>query len=468
MRKIHLADIEYTVSGIAIDSRAVQPGEIFVALSGEHVDGHDFVADALARGAVCAVVERGEFSDPRVVHVEATRRTLAAIAAEFYGNAHRDLTIVAVTGTNGKTTTAQMMAAIFTAAGQPCGVIGTTGAKFGTQSWDLAHTTPLPQELHALFAAMRDAGAVAVAMEVSSHALALERVAELTFASAAFTNLTRDHLDFHGTMDAYAAAKRSLFDQANAAVLSIDDAYGARWATELRSSIPVTTFALEREADLVARNLLLDDDGAQFEVSGQSVRVHLPGRFNVANALAAIGVAMSVGIDLATCAQGIDAVRAVDGRMERVGSGDVRVIIDYAHTPDALDSALRALRETTKGALIVVFGCGGDRDKGKRPQMGAIAARGADAIYITSDNPRSEDPHEILSDIERGVGSASHMIEPDRARAISRAIAEANAGDTVLIAGKGHERYQILSTGRIPFDDRLVAGEALRQRSKAS
>ena len=468
MRKIHLAGAEYRVSGIAIDSRTVHPGEIFVALCGEHVDGHDYVADALARGAVCAVVEQGEYSDPRVVRVEGTRRALAAIAAEFHGNAHRDLKLVAVTGTNGKTTTTQMIAAIFAAADQPCGIIGTTGAKFGPQSWNLAHTTPLPQELHALFAEMRDAGAVAVAMEVSSHALALERIAGLTFASAAFTNLTRDHLDFHGTMDEYAAAKRSLFDQAQAAVLSIDDAYGSRWATELRSVMPVTTFALEREADLVARDLLLDADGAQFDLSGQHVRVHLPGRFNVSNALAAIGVAASVGIDLATCAQGIDTVRAVDGRMERVGSGDVRVIVDYAHTPDALDSALRALRETTMGELIVVFGCGGDRDKGKRPQMGAIAARGADAMYITSDNPRSEDLHEILSDIERGVGSASHMIEPDRARAITRAIVDANAGDTVLIAGKGHERYQILATGRIPFDDRLVAGAALRQRSTAS
>lgn len=465
MRSVHIAGRAFEVSGITVDSRAVKPGDIFVALRGEHVDSHTFVNDALGRGAAVVIVEDEHHTDPRVVRVSNTRQTLATVAAQYFGEAHRSLQLVAVTGTNGKTTTTQMIASIFEAAGKPCGIIGTTGARFGDHHWDLLHTTPFPHELHAIFSEMQSAGALAVAMEVSSHALALERVFGLRFACAAFTNLTRDHLDFHKTMDAYAAAKRSLFDQADSAVLSIDDAYGMRWAQELRSRIPVLTYGLEREADFVPRNLELQECGASFVLNGEQMAVALPGRFNVANALAAIGAAVSCGIDITTSSRGIAAVRAVDGRMEYIPGGDLRIIVDYAHTPDALDSALRALRETTRGKLTVVFGCGGDRDRGKRSQMGAIAARVADATYLTSDNPRSEDPMRILADIEHGVGSATHTVIPDRALAITGAIIDAGPGDTILIAGKGHERYQILADGKIDFDDRLVAREALRART---
>ncbi|MDE2482586.1 MAG: UDP-N-acetylmuramoyl-L-alanyl-D-glutamate--2,6-diaminopimelate ligase [bacterium] len=457
------------VNALEIDSRRVRPGAIFVAIHGEKSDGHEFLQAAIAAGAIAVVVEAARglalHGDVTVLHVPDTRRALSALAAAFYGDPSRALDVIGVTGTNGKTTTTRMIAAICNAALRPCGVIGTVGAEFGERRWPLANTTPLPNELHALLAEMRDAGARAVAMEVSSHALALDRVEDVHFAAAALTNVTRDHLDFHGTIEAYAAAKRRLFTMSDALVLNVDDPHGAQWARELAGRVrTVVTYGDAADAQLRASAIVATPQGSDFAVDGTAVHVNLPGRFNVANALAAIGVARTLGIDDATSARGLAALTRVSGRMEHVGAADVDVVVDYAHTPDALEQALRALRATTAKRLVVVFGCGGDRDRGKRPEMGRIAAQFADAIYVTSDNPRSEAPLAIIGEIEAGIGAHAHVIEPDRRAAIERAVREAHAGDVVLVAGKGHENYQIVGERTLPFDDVAVARDALAAR----
>jgi len=457
--------------GIAIDSRTVAPGELYVALRGERSDGHDFLGQAIERGALAVVVERGREpalpagAEALAIAVEDTRRALSPLAAAFYRDPSYDVDAIGVTGTNGKTTTTQMIAAIFEASGRPCGTIGTIGARFGAREWPLANTTPQPPELQALLAQMRDAGARAVAMEVSSHALALERVEDVRFAVGAFTNLTRDHLDFHGTTDAYAAAKRHLFDLAERCVYNAEDPYGLAWARETKDAKPTITYALSGEADVRPRDVAIRPSGSTFAIGGVRFAVHLPGRFNVSNALCAIACARALGIDDATSARGLENVRRVPGRMEPVLGGDVAVVVDYAHTPDSLENALTALREASAGSLGVVFGCGGDRDRGKRPLMGAIAARLADRIYVTDDNPRTEDAGGIREEIVAGMGLAEHAVVGDRREAIFRAIAEARPGDTILIAGKGHENYQIVGTDVLPFDDAATAREALALRS---
>ncbi len=456
------------VGGIAIDSRRVAPGSLFVAMRGEHTDGHDYIAQALRAGAAAVVVERGRLreapNETVTIEVESTHRALSTLAAALFGDPSQTLAVVGVTGTNGKTTTTRMIAAVANAASMACGIVGTVGAEFGERTWALEHTTPFPNELHDLLAQMRDAGARAVAMEVSSHALALERVEDVRFHCAVLTNVTRDHLDFHGTSEAYAAAKRRLFDLAASAVLNAGDEHGARWAKELRARLPVTTYALNAAADLVARDVVVHSGGSSFVVDGTRMDLKLPARFNVANALAAIGAARTLGIDDATSARGLASLTRVPGRMERVGSSDVDVVVDYAHTPDALEQALQALRESARGEVVVVFGCGGDRDRGKRPQMGAVAARLADRIYVTNDNPRTEEPRSIADQIVAGVVGREHVVELDRRAAIERAVREARPGDVVLVAGKGHEAYQILGEAVLPFDDASVAREALAKR----
>lgn len=455
-----------SVSQISADSRDVAPGALFVAIGGEHVDGHDFVSQAISRGASALVVERmdtiREVSVP-VVRVADTKAALSRLAATFFDDPSSALEVVGVTGTNGKTTTTRMIAAICNAAQIPCGVIGTVGAEFAGKSWSLAHTTPFPQELHGLLASMRDAGARAVAMEVSSHALATKRVEDVRFSCGALTNVTRDHLDFHGTREAYAQAKRRLFDLVRAAVLNVDDEYGRRWASELSGKIPELTYALNAQADLVPREVAVRANGSSFALDGTRMHLNVPARFNVANALAAVGTARTIGIEDAISARGLATLARVPGRMEHIG-GEVDVVVDYAHTPDALEQALLALREGARGAIGVVFGCGGDRDRGKRPVMGRIAARLADRIYVTNDNPRTESPESIAADIEQGIGSHSHVVELDRRAAIELAVFEAARGDIVLIAGKGHEPYQIIGDRVLPFDDVVVAREALRKR----
>jgi UDP-N-acetylmuramoyl-L-alanyl-D-glutamate--2,6-diaminopimelate ligase len=454
-------------TSIEIDSRRVTPGALFVALPGEQTDGHAFLDQAIANGAVAVVLEaaRGlSVHGVTAVHVPDSRRALSAIAAAFYGDPSHALDVAGVTGTNGKTTTTRLIAAILDAAGRPCGVIGTVGAALGDHTWSLANTTPLPPELHALLAEMRDLHAQAVAMEVSSHALALDRVEDVRFRVAALTNVTRDHLDFHQTPEAYAAAKHRLFTMAQTAVLNMDDARGAAWFADVSRKIPTLTYSLRGGADLVSANIVASASGSTFTLDGVAMRVNLPGLFNVANALAAIGVARTLGVDLETCARGLAALARVPGRMEHVAGGDVDVVVDYAHTPDALENALIALRETARHGLAVVFGCGGDRDRGKRSEMGRIAASYADRIYVTSDNPRSESPEEIVAQIEAGIGAHPHVAQVDRRAAIERAIDEAAPGDVVLIAGKGHETYQIIRGETLPFDDVAVARAALARR----
>jgi UDP-N-acetylmuramoyl-L-alanyl-D-glutamate--2,6-diaminopimelate ligase len=316
---------------------------------------------------------------------------------------------------------------------------------------------------------MKDGGARAVALEVSSHALALERVDDVRFSVAALTNVTRDHLDFHGSPDAYAAAKRRLFDLSPHAVLNIDDEYGARWAGELRRAGRDTlTYGLRGDADLVPQRIALGASGSRFVVDGRPYELGLPGRFNVWNALAAIGIARIMKIDERAIAQGLASLERVAGRMERLHGMGVDVVVDYAHTPDALRSALHALRETKGGSLAVVFGCGGDRDRGKRAEMGAIAVELADRIYLTNDNPRGEEPLAIVRDIAGGIADERrYVVELDRGAAISRAIAEARAGDVVLVAGKGHETYQIVGERVLAFDDRAAVRDALAKQGAA-
>lgn len=455
------------IAAIEIDSRAVRSGALFVALRGTATDGHRYVDQAIANGAAAVVVDEAHalrHASVAIVHVPDTRRALSTLAAAFYGDPSHALDVLGVTGTNGKTTVTRMIAAILTHAGRACGVIGTVGADLGSRHYDLQNTTPLPPELHRLLAEMREGGARAVAMEISSHALALERVEDVRVRVGVLTNITRDHLDFHGTLDAYATAKRHLFTLARAGVLNASDPFGQRWHEAIAARIPVLTYAIDAPADLVASNIMLEPGRSHFELDGVRVEVPLPGRFNIENALAAIAAVRHIGIDATTAARGLASLERVPGRMEHMSGGGVNAVVDYAHTPDALAKTLQALRETTSGRIAVVFGCGGDRDRGKRPEMGRIAAEFADAVYVTSDNPRSEDPSAIAADIVRGIGSHAYTLELDRRRAIDRAVADASPGDTVLIAGKGHERYQIVGTHVLEFDDAEAARTALAAR----
>ncbi|MDB5027070.1 MAG: UDP-N-acetylmuramoylalanyl-D-glutamate--2,6-diaminopimelate ligase [Candidatus Eremiobacteraeota bacterium] len=465
-----------SVDAIASDSRAVRPGTLFVALRGEREDGHDFVRDAVARGASVVVVEdaavaaalRKEHENGvATVVVADTRIAASALADAFYDHPSQSLIVLGVTGTNGKTTTTHLVRDVLETAGIPCGVIGTLGGEFRELRWPLGNTTPLAIELQGLLAAQRDAGAKAVAMEVSSHALALHRVDHVRFRVAALTNITRDHLDFHGTLERYVAAKRRLFDLAPAAVINVDDPWGDKIAAELRSgNVKTIPYAIDvaTPGGFHATDLQLAGDGSTFFVGTQDFTIHLPGRFNVRNALAALGMASALGIPIDDIRRGLASTRAVPGRMERFGAFGIHAIVDYAHTPDALENVLLAAREATKRDLIVVFGCGGDRDPGKRAQMGEIAARLADRVIVTSDNPRSEDPMEIARAVANGYERT--RIELDRRSAIRRAIDEAQAGDTVVVAGKGHETYQIVGDETRPFDDRDEVRIAFSKRAE--
>jgi UDP-N-acetylmuramoyl-L-alanyl-D-glutamate--2,6-diaminopimelate ligase len=465
---------ERTVAAIVHDSRAVRPGSVYVALPGTRVDGHAFVAEALAAGASTIVVDAAHAALAErageaftAVIVPQTSLALSRFAATFYANPSAALDVVGITGTNGKTTTACLVAAILDGAGIAAGRIGTLGAEFGGHEWPLANTTPLALELQALLAAMRARGARAVAMEVSSHALALERVADVRFACAVLTNITRDHLDFHGSVTAYAAAKRRLFDSAPHAILNRDDPSGAAWARELPPDRR-TTYGIDTAADVHAGRLEMAPRGSTFVVDGQRFVIRLPGRFNVANALAAIAVARRFDVEDRESARILAAYERVPGRMEHIGGDDVDVIVDYAHTPDALANVLSAARDACSGRVIAVFGCGGDRDRGKRPEMGRIAHELADRAIVTSDNPRGEAPQAIIDEIVAGLAPSDRIaVEPDRRRAIRLAIAEAAPGDVVVIAGKGHETDQITGDERVHFDDREEAAAALRERSRA-
>lgn len=462
--------LDIAITSLEIDSRKVHDGSLFVALRGQHLDGHSFIDNAVAAGARAVVMERERPLPNSVtgIVVPDSARALSALAACFYGRPSQRLTTIGITGTNGKTTTAHLIAAILNEGGIPTGILGTLGAAFAGSYWHLENTTPLAHELQCILAAIEQAGARAVAMEISSHALALQRVEDVAFQIAVLTNVTRDHLDFHGTLERYRQSKRRLLDLASTLVLNADDATGMQWAREAAAGKTVLTYGLHPNAQVRLTDLEVAEWHSEFTIDGQRFSIHLPGRFNVENAAAAVAAARALGVPDAVSARALRSAYTVPGRMERMQRDGVRVVVDYAHTPDALGNVLRTLRPTTKGQLFVVFGCGGDRDAGKRPEMGRIAAQGADRVFVTSDNPRTEDPQKIVNEIVAGMpAQAASVATLDRRAAIRTAIEAAQAGDTVLIAGKGHEKYQILGSHADHFDDMSEARDALRRKHSA-
>ena len=466
------AGVDVEISGLAYDNRLAGPGTLFFCVPGFTRDGHEFAADAIARGAVALVVERPLDSSVPQIRVPSVRAAMAPAAAAFYGDPTAALDVVGVTGTNGKTTTAFLVRELLEAAGRSTGLLGTVKSVIGGVEHEVKRTTPEAIDLQRTFSEMRAAGDVACAMEVSSHALELHRADAIHFAAAVFTNLTQDHLDFHPTMEDYFAAKRRLFSGERpglpvpgAAIVNIDDPYGARLASELERPI---TFALRAgDADYRAAELETGLEGSAFTVHTPdgplALRSPLRGEFNVYNVLGALAVARALGVSAQTCVAAIATAGQVPGRFETVDEGQpFAVVVDYAHTPDSLENVLRAARGVTRSRLRVVFGCGGDRDRGKRPLMGEIARRLADDVFVTSDNPRSEDPEAIIAEVLTGSGTdVAH--DPDRHATIARAIESAQPGDVVVIAGKGHEQGQEFADGRkLPFDDVTVAREVLR------
>jgi UDP-N-acetylmuramoyl-L-alanyl-D-glutamate--2,6-diaminopimelate ligase len=470
LRELFGADApDVEVAGLALDNRQVQPGTVFFCVRGFTRDGHDFAADAVRRGAVALVVDHQlSLGAPEVV-VDDVRAAMAPAAARFHGDPTATLRTVGVTGTNGKTTSAYLVRALLEAAGEPTGLLGTVKCVIGGIEREVARTTPEAIDLQAAFAAMRDAGDTHCVMEVSSHALALHRADAIHWAVAIFTNLTQDHLDFHPTMDDYFDAKRRLFEAAPAVtVVNIDDPYGARLARELGDGAPLVTIGIDAPAaDLRATAISSDFSGSAFTAGGLELRSPLPGRFNIYNVLGAVAAARALGVSDETIVTALPGVDPVPGRFEPVDEGQAfALVVDYAHTPDSLENVLAAARPLTRSRLVCVFGCGGDRDRGKRPLMGEIAARLADHTIVTSDNPRSEDPDAIVAEIMAGVedGAETEAIV-DRRAAIEHAVGLAAPGDVVVIAGKGHEQGQEFEGGRKqPFDDVAVAREALRAR----
>ena len=463
------------VRAVVHDSRHVVPGALFCCIPGAHTDGHDHAAAAVAAGAIACLVERWLDVDVPQVRVPSVRRALGPICARFQGEPSRAMRVLGVTGTNGKTTTTYLLERIAAAAGERPGIIGTTGARIDGTSLRVPHTTPEATELQPLLARMRDAGVDTVAMEVSSHSLDQHRVDGTRFAVTCFTNLSQDHLDYHGTLDAYLAAKERLFTPAFTAraVVGIDDAYGRRLAERARAAgLDVSTFAVDGDADVSVSDVALDAHSSTFTIvdGANRHRVHTPlvGKFNVANALAAFATARAAGFDVDAILAALADPPLVPGRMEPVETGQsFLVFVDYAHTPDALASVLGATRPFVQpgGRLLVVFGCGGDRDRTKRPVMGSVAVESSDVAYLTSDNPRSEEPQAIVRDVLAGVGSSdAPVVELDRRQAIRRALRDARPGDVVVIAGKGHESGQTTNGVTVPFDDRVVAREELEAR----
>ena len=484
------AACDLAVTAVAYDSRAAAPGSVFVAMQGERADGASFAGQAVARGAI-AVVSAGEAPSTCAapwIRVPDDRLALAALSAAFYGHPSRALRVIGITGTNGKTTCAYLVREMFEAAGVPCGLMGTVQYRIGATVREAARTTPEATDLQQMFREMIEAGCGACAMEVSSHALALKRAESTRFAAAVFTNLTRDHLDFHQDMDRYFAAKRRLFQllpPGAPSVINMDDPRGALLAAQFT---PIVTYGVDRPADVMPVAMPASLLGLSFDVGTPAgtvqIRSRLGGRFNVYNLLAAVATGVAAGLPVPAIEAGLARVETVPGRFQVVSSteDDVAVIVDYAHTDDALKNLLEAVRPLATARLLTVFGCGGDRDRTKRPLMGAVAARLSDIVAITSDNPRSEDPEAIIDEIVRGIAqpgdrgrspsSAAPGSRPapvcwriaDRRAAIDRAVSEAQPGDVVVIAGKGHEKYQVIRDKTLPFDDVAVAHDALGRR----
>jgi len=467
--------IDRSVESIAYDSRRVQRNGMFVALRGEKKDGHHFIDQAIEKGASVIVTEHeGAYPRATFLVVENTRTALADLSAVFYRYPARNLKLAAVTGTNGKTTTTFLIKHICEAAGLRCGLIGTVRYEIGERVLPALRTTPESLDLAELLAQIRDAGCRAAAMEVSSHALAQDRTRGLEWNVAVFTNLTQDHLDFHGTMASYFEAKAKLFTQLGAqqkkrtpvAIVNIDDRYGEQLLNKIDKNVRIITYGRSIRADFRASNPRVEFSGTSYQLDARGksylVRVPLIGTFNVSNSAAALAATNALGINLRDAVLSIGKSPQIPGRLELVpAKRQFQVFVDYAHTPDALGNVLRTLRELEPHRLITVFGCGGDRDRQKRPMMGDIVDQYADYAIITSDNPRTEDPDAIITEIEKGVRSTRYEKITDRTNAIDRAVALAQPRDIVLIAGKGHENYQEFADYTVPFDDVQVARRAI-------
>jgi UDP-N-acetylmuramoyl-L-alanyl-D-glutamate--2,6-diaminopimelate ligase len=458
------------IHDLAYDTRAVTPGSLFFCVRGERVDGHELAPEAVERGAIALVAERPLELDVVQVVVPDTRRAMAPAAVAFFADPTRELEVAGATGTNGKTTTTFLLHSILDAAGRRPGLLGTIESRVGGARRTAIRTTPEAIDLQRTFREMLEAGDRSCAMEATSHGSELGRLDGVRFAALVFTNLTRDHLDFHGTFERYYAAKRRLFVEGERppAAVNVGDEYGRRLAAELKDlkDEPLLTFGFADDADVRADSLELGPEGARFRAAGIELRTHLRGRFNVENVLGAVAAARLLGVDDSAIAAGVERLAGVPGRFESVDEGQpFAVFVDYSHKPDALENVLRTARGLTQNRLVCVFGCGGDRDRTKRPVMGRIATELADLTIVTSDNPRSEDPEAIIGEILEGIRTDPGItqVEPDRRAAITRALEAAREGDVVVIAGKGHEQGQEFADGKIPFDDREVAREALRQ-----
>ena len=482
-------DPDQEIEGLAYDSRKIAPGFLFVAVRGHAQDGHAFLQDALSRGAAALVAESFDkaASGAAMIRVPDSRSALAAMASRFYGNPFQDLELIGITGTNGKTSTSYILESILRSAGARPGVIGTISYRYAGTSRPAPVTTPESLDLMAMLREMADHGVTHCVMEVSSHALDQGRVQGCAFQVVVFTNLSRDHLDYHADMEAYSEAKSLLFRHlgdggvsgAGPAVINLDDPFGERIAS--LSKRPVLSYGMASTRDVRVRDLVMEKTGIQAVLEAPQgtceIRSPLIGRINVYNILAASGAALSLGAGLEAVAEGVERLKGIPGRMERVENPcGLSLVVDYAHTPDALLNVLETLRPLVEGRLITVVGCGGDRDRGKRPEMGALAGRFSDWVVVTSDNPRTEDPMRIIAQVEEGVAASGlprvqagegavsrgtgYMVEPDRRRAIQKAVTGASRQDLVLIAGKGHEDYQIIGTKKIHFDDREEAARA--------
>ncbi len=478
------------VNAVTHDSRNVQPGTLFVGLQGEHADGATYAREAERRGAVAVVSDSPQKTEVNLpwITVSDAREALAALSASFYDLPSHELMVLGITGTNGKTTTTHLLSEIFEQAGMPCGRLGTGSHQIGNETREAVLTTPEAPDIQGLLRELVDGGSMVCAMEVSSHGLALRRADFTRFTAAVFTNLSRDHLDFHGDMNSYFLAKRRLFDGLPSdarTIVNLDDPRGSLLASA--ASRPVT-YAIDQPADVVSEVIDSSFDGLVFNVrtprGSLHLRSNLLGRINVYNILAAVATAIALDLPFDAIEQGVESLKSVPGRMQVVSHGDddLTVIVDFAHTDDALKQVLEGTRALTSDRIVVVFGCGGDRDRSKRPLMGAVAARLGDVVIVTSDNPRSEDPLAIMEDITHGMDSATqrsnaedgegtadffrtpYLTISDRKLAIERAIREAHAGDVVVIAGKGHETYQEIGSERRSFDDLEIAQDALRRR----
>ncbi|MFZ7104947.1 MAG: UDP-N-acetylmuramoyl-L-alanyl-D-glutamate--2,6-diaminopimelate ligase [Peptococcaceae bacterium] len=471
-----------SIGGIKYDSRTVGQGELFIAIKGFKTDGHQFIDKAIANGAVAIVIENESFSTDKCpwILVENGRTALADLSAAFYNYPSRELILIGVTGTNGKTTTANLIAKIFADQGHKIGLIGTIHNRIGDKILPGERTTPESSDLQYLFKEMLADGVGVVVMEVSSHALDLERVRGCDFDVAVFTNLTQDHLDYHQTMEEYYQAKAKLFinlvnrdsrRKDKFAVINGDDPWGQKLLADTR--VKVLSYGIAGNVSLKAENIKVTSAGVNYQIQDNCLKLKLTGKFNVYNSLAALAVAVGKGIPISRAAASLEEVAGIPGRFQLVqGAEDFAVIVDYAHTPDSLINILTTARELTAGRIITVFGCGGDRDRTKRPLMGKAAARYSDYCIVTSDNPRTEDPRTIIRDILPGLeevaGEEKYRVMADRKKAIQEALQIARKGDSVIIAGKGHETYQEINGEKYPFDDKAIAEEILKNMNKAT